>query len=182
MVGCFKEEKQGTRMRIALYSQNVASDPILKTTHDIEAYAFYVGKGEKWEVASWEDALNRIATNKDNGNLTLTTPDVIGDYDPTAEYQLALELWSQYTFLVVVDNTNQIYATRLYETPVNLPEVMAQLHLYAHRKSGSANGWDMINPFPDQERNPLIPTEEEESDKEESDKTEETEDTEEEKE
>ena len=83
---------------------------------------------------------------------------------------------------MVVDNTNQIYATRLYETPVNLPEVMTQLHLYAHRKSGAANGWDMINPFPDQERNPLIPTEEEESNKEEDDKTEETEDTEEEKE
>ena len=52
MVGCFQEEKQGTRMRIALHSQNVSTDPILKTTHDIEAYAFYVEKGSKWEVRS----------------------------------------------------------------------------------------------------------------------------------
>ena len=161
MVGCFKEEKQGTRMRIALYSQNVDDDPILKTTHDIEAYAYYVDKGTKWEVASWEDALNRIATNKDNGNITLTAPEVIGDYDPMAEYQLTLELWSQYTFLVIVDLTNQIYATRLYETPMNLPEVMTQLHLYAHRKSGAANGWDLVNPFPDMERDPLKANEEE---------------------
>ena len=29
-VGCFKEEKQGTLMRIALYSQNVEDDPIMR--------------------------------------------------------------------------------------------------------------------------------------------------------
>lgn len=161
MVGCFQEEKQGTRMRIALFSQNVAKDPILHTEHDIEAYAFYVDKNTKWEVATWEDALNRVITNTDNSNITLSQPDVIGDYDPTAEYQLSLELWSQYTFIVVVDNTNRIYATRLYETPVNLAEVMVQLHLYAHKKSGSANGWSMINPFPDEAREPLVPEEEE---------------------
>lgn len=161
MVGCFQEEKQGTRMRIALYSQNVTTDPILPTEHDIEAYAFYVDKNTKWEVPTWEDALNRVITNANNGSLTLSQPDVIGDYDPTAEYQLTLELWSQYTFIVVVDKSNRIYATRLYETPVNLPEVMVQLHLYAHKKSSSANGWSMINPFPDEAREPLAPTEEE---------------------
>lgn len=162
IVGCFQEERQGTRFRIALYSQNVSTDPVLKTSHDIEAYAFYVEKGTKWEVATWEDALNRVATNKDNANITLSQPDVFGTYDPAAEYQLTLELWSRYTFLVVVDKSNQIYATRLYETPVNLPEVMTQLHLYAFKKSGSANGWDMTNPFPDQAREPLVPVEEEE--------------------
>ncbi|MBO7189462.1 MAG: hypothetical protein J6V55_02630 [Alistipes sp.] len=160
MVGCFQEEKQGTRMRIALYSQNVTTDPILKTTHDIEAYAFFVGKNTKWEVATWEDALNRVITNVDNANLTLSQPDVIGDYDPSAEYQLSLELWSQYTFIVVVDKTNRVYATRFYETPVNLPEVMVQLHLYAHKKSGSANGWNTTNPFPEEDREPLVPEEE----------------------
>ena len=161
MVGCFQEERQGTRMRIALYSQNVTTDPILKTTHDIEAYAFYVGKGTKWEVKTWDDALNRIATNKDNANIVLTAPDVIGSYDPDAEYQLTLELWDQYTFIVVVDKSNKIYATRFYETPVNIPEIMAQLHLYAHKKGGSANGWDMVNPYPEESREPLVPVEEE---------------------
>ena len=156
MVGCYQEEKQGTRLCIALHSQNVATDPILKTSHDIKAYAFYVDKGTKWEVKSWEDALNCVATQKEKSHITLTEPDVIGLYDPTAEYQLTLELWSQYTFLVVVDLDNKIYATRVYETPVNLPEVKAQLHLYAHKKSGSANGWDMINPFPDESREPLV--------------------------
>ena len=162
MVGCFQEEKQGTRMRIALYSQNVTTDPILPTEHDIEAYAFYVDKGTKWEVTTWEDAINHVITNKERTNVQLSTPDVIGTYDPEAEYQITLELWSEFTFLVVVDNTNRIYATRLYETPMNYPVMPTQLHLYAHKKSGSANGWDMVNPFPDEEREPLVPTEERE--------------------
>ena len=162
MVGCFQEEKQGTRMRIALYSQNVSTDRVLKTRHDIEAYAFYVEKGSKWTVASWEDACNHVITNKNNANIVLSVPDLYGDYNPTAEYQLSLELWSQYTYIVVVDKTNRIYASRFYETPVNLPEVMVQLHLYAYKKSGTANGWDMVNPFPDEAREPLVPVEEDE--------------------
>ena len=43
LTGCFKDEKQGTLMRIAVYSQNVESDPIMKAT-DLEAYAFWVEK------------------------------------------------------------------------------------------------------------------------------------------
>jgi hypothetical protein len=87
-VGCFKEEKQGTRMRIALYSQNVEKDPILKTTSDIEAYAFWVPKGTKWQVPSWEDALGRRIVNVDKPNEVLTEPDENAAYDPMAEYQL----------------------------------------------------------------------------------------------
>lgn len=161
-VGCFKEEKQGTRMRIALYSQNVEEDPILRTTSDIEGYAFWVGKGTNWEVKTWEDALERRITNVDRPSEVLTQPDVEATYDVNAEYQLTYELWATHAFMVVVDKTNRIYATRFYETPMNLPVVTTQLHLYAWRKSGKANGWDVINPFPDDAREPLVPVEKEE--------------------
>ena len=157
--GCFKEEKQGTRMRIALYSQNVEKDPIMKTTSDIEGYAFWVGKGTSWEVSSWEDALARRITNVNKPSEVLTEPNVMATYDPMADYQLTFELWSTYTFLVVVDKTNRIYATRVYETPMNLPEVTVQLHLYAWRKSGAANGWTVTNPVPEEKREPLVPEE-----------------------
>lgn len=160
--GCFKDEKQGTRLRIELSSQNVEDDPILKTTSDVEGYAFYVPKGTKWEVKTWEDALDRRITNSDKPAEVLTEPDVMATYDIEADYQLTFELWSHFTFLVVVDKTNRIYATRLYETPMNLPETYAHLHLYAWRKSGTANGWDVTNPFPDEDREPLVPTEVEE--------------------
>jgi len=157
--GCFKDEKQGTCMHIALYSQNVADDPILKCTSDIEAYAFKVPKGSKWEVSTWEDALAHCITNKDNSAEQLTEPDIYGTYDPEAEFQVTFELWAHFTFLVIVDKTNKIYATRFYETPMNLPAMNTHLHLYAWRKSGSANGWDVTNPFPDEAREPLVPVE-----------------------
>ena len=105
--------------------------------------------------------MNRCITNTDNPSEQLTTPDVIADYDIMSEYQLSYELWgAEQTFLVVVDKTNRVYATRSYETPMNLPVTYTQLHLYAHKKSGQANGWNMINPFPDEARDPLVPTDE----------------------
>ena len=158
-VGCFKKEKQGTQMRIELSSQNVESDPVTKTTCNIEGYAFYVKKNTKWEVKSWEDALNKRISNVDKPGEVLTEPQVIATYDPEAEYQLTFELWSHYTFMVIVDHTNRLYATRLYETPMNLPVVFAHLHLYAWSKSGQKNGWDFTNPFPDEPREPLVPVE-----------------------
>ena len=160
-VGCFKDEKQGTRLRIELCSQNVDSDPVMKTTSDIEGYAFYVPKGSKWQVTTWEDALEKRIANTNKPGEVLTEPDVYATYDIEAKYQLTFELWSHYTFLVVVDKTNRIYATRFYETPMNLPETLAHLHLYAWRKTGTANGWDVTNPFPDEKREPLVPTEDE---------------------
>lgn len=166
LTGCFKEEKQGTRMLIQLWSQNVAKDPVLPITSDVEGYAFKVKKGSKWEVSSWEDALNHRITNSENNAEQMTEPTLYATYDSASEYQMSYELWGECFFLVVVDKTNKLYATRLYDTPMNLPTVYTQLHLYAHKKSGSANGWTFVNPFPDEAREPLVPTETEENEKE----------------
>ena len=145
--GCFKEEKQGTLMRIALWQQESSDAEITKASSGIESYAFHVAKGTKWEVKSWEDALERKITNKERPAEVLTEPEAIGTFDAEAEYQIALDLWSTHTFIVVVDTENRVYATRLYDTPMNLPEVFTQLHIYAWRKTGTANGWDVVNPF-----------------------------------
>lgn len=145
-VACFKDEKQGTLMRIAVYSQEKEDSDIVPAT-DLESYAFWVKKGSKWKVSSWEDALAKRVTNTDRPAEQLTEPDEIGDFDPEAEYQVTLELWAESTFIVVVDKANRLYAYRQYDTPINLPELPIQLHMYAWRKSGTANGWDMINPF-----------------------------------
>lgn len=150
-LSCFKEERQGTLMKIAVYTQNTEEDSIVKATN-ITSYAFWVDKGTKWEVKSWEDALAQRITNTDRPAEQLTSPDEVGDFDAEAEYQVTLELWSANTFLVVVDEANRMYAYRQYDTPMNLPETLTQLHIYAWRKSGSANGWTVINPFPEEER------------------------------
>lgn len=155
LTACFKEENQGTLLKIAVYSQNVSSDPITKTATEIDSYAFYVPEKSKWEVKSWEDALECRITNTERKEQ-LTAPDVIGTFDAEAEYQVELDIWSHTVFMVVVDRTNKIYATRLYDTPMNIPVTYTQLHLYAWRKSGSANGWTVTNPFPDENRESLV--------------------------
>lgn len=171
LAGCFKDERQGTLFKIAVYSKNVDSDPVTKTTTEIESYAYHVGKGTKWEVKSWEDALELRVTNKEDSSKVLTEPDVVGTFDAEAEYQVSIGLWSQYVFMLVIDRTNKLYATRFYETPMNLPETLTQLHLYASRKSGAATGWDVINPFPDEPREPLVPVETEEEETEDASET-----------
>ena len=155
LTACFKEENQGTLFKIAVYSQNVSSDPITKTTTEIDSYAFYVPEKSKWEVKSWEDALECRITNTER-NEQRNNPDVIGTFSAEAEYQVELDLWSESVFMVVVDRTNKIFATRYYDTPMNIPVTYTQLHLYAWRKSGSANGWTVTNPFPDEERESLV--------------------------
>jgi hypothetical protein len=158
LTSCFKEEKQGTLLKMAVYSQNVSDDPITKTTTEIESYAFHVPEKSKWEVLSWEDALECRITNSERRSEQRNNPDIIGTFDAEAEYQVELGVWSHTVFMVVVDRTNKLYATRLYETPMNLPVTYTQLHLYAWRKSGAANGWNVTNPFPDEVRESLVPT------------------------
>ena len=166
LTSCFKDEVQGTMLKIAVYSQNVSEDPVTHSTSELVAYGFNVSKGEKWMVASWQDALDMKITNVNKPSEVLTTPDVLGTWDPEAEYQLSLDLRAKYTSIVVVDLTNRVYAYRDYETPMNYPEMPIQLHLYAWKKDGSVNGWTLVNPFPDEEREPLVPTEDEEQEKE----------------
>lgn len=145
MSSCFKDEVQGTLFKIHVTSQESADAELVDCTTELRAYAFYTKKGEKWEVKSWEDALAMKITNQDRATQTRTNPDVIGTWSATDEYQITLNLRAKYTTLVVVDVENKIYAYRDYETPMNLSETLTELHLYAWRKSGSANGWTVAS-------------------------------------
>ena len=145
MSSCFKDEVQGTLFKIHVTSQESSDAELEDCTTELRAYAFYTKKGEKWEVKSWEDALAMKITNKDRATQTRTNPDVIGTWSATDEYQITLDLRAKYTTLVVVDVENKIYAYRDYETPMNLSETTTELHLYAWRKSGSANGWTVAS-------------------------------------
>lgn len=164
-MSCFKDEVQGTLLKIEVYSKNVKTDDPVKTTTELRSYAFNVKEGSKWEVATWEDALaHRITniTNPDYSSEQREDYDVLGTFDAEAEYQVELDLRSEWVFMLVVDPTNEVYATRLYETPINLPVTPTSLHIYASNTSGSANGWDFVNPFPDKVRESLITPDEEE--------------------
>lgn len=162
LTSCFKDENQGTLFKIEVFSQNVSSDPVTRTETEMLSYAFTVDKGSKWEVTSWDDAQVPCITNTEN-NKRLSEPEVIGTWDAESEYQISLDLKAETVFMVIVDPTNRIYATRLYDTPVNWPVTHTTLHLYAWRKSGTANGWTVTNPFPDEERESLVPKEDDDT-------------------
>lgn len=154
---CFKKESYDTLFRIAVYNQNVSGEPLTRAT-DLESYAFYVDTN-LWRIASWEDALAHVITDKRNPSVRLSVPDVVGVFDAEADFQVALPLTAPLSMLVVVDKANSMYAYRKYESPINLPEIFAQLHMYAWRKTYNANGWRIVNPLPDVERPPLAPAE-----------------------
>ncbi len=141
---CFKKESYDTLFRIAVYNQNVSGEPLTRAT-DLESYAFYVDTN-LWRIASWEDALAHVITDKRNPSVRLSVPDVVGVFDAEADFQVALPLTAPLSMLVVVDKANSMYAYRKYESPINLPEIFAQLHMYAWRKTYNANGWRIVNP------------------------------------
>ena len=170
LTSCFKDEIQGTLFKISVWSKNVEKDVETKTKTELRAYAFAVQKGSSWEVTTWEDALNHTITNKDKGTR-LTEPDVIGVWNPEEYYQMTLDLRDEVMFMLIIDVENRIYATRLHETPINLHETFTELHLYAYKKSGKANNWDMINPFPDDVRESLIDNDNNESEEESDEET-----------
>ena len=155
LTSCFKDEVQGTLFNIQVYSKNVSKDDPTKTLTELRAYAFNIEKNSNWTIESWEDALDGRIVNTDNGKV-LTEIDVLGTWDQSAEYQLSLDLKAETVFMVVVDIENKIYATRRYDTPINWPVTNTILHIYACNKSGKATNWDMVNPFPDLERESLI--------------------------
>lgn len=154
---CFKKESYDTLFRIAVYNQNVSGEPLTRAT-DLESYAFYVDTA-MWRIASWEDALAHVITDKSNPSVKLSVPDAVGIFDAGADFQVTLPLTAPMSMLVVVDKANSTYAYRKYESPINLPEIFAQLHMYAWRRTYNANGWRIVNPQPDTERPPLVPTE-----------------------
>ena len=140
--GCFKETVDYTRFHLAIYEQV-----------DGEG-AYFAVDTTNWYIASWEDAVAHRITNKTTGEV-MDEPAEVGEFNSSDEYQATILVNSPISMLVVVNPELKLYAYRKYETPINLPEVFTQLHLYAWRKSGNVNGWTMVNPFPDEPRESL---------------------------
>ncbi|MBQ2024193.1 MAG: hypothetical protein II212_04475, partial [Alistipes sp.] len=72
-VGCFHKTTKDTELIIKTLVQSVSGGENVATS-DVFAYACYTGT-DKWMVASYEDALNRIVTDS-LGVERITAPDV----------------------------------------------------------------------------------------------------------
>ena len=99
-VGCFKSTVGYTIFRTAVFIQSTDKGDFVKA-RDLYTYAYYVDTTE-WKVASYEDACNKIITNKLTGERR-EMPDVYGEMNPSNEYQLTMVINRPMTMMILVD-------------------------------------------------------------------------------
>lgn len=158
-VGCFKSTVGYTIFRTAVFIQSTDKGDYVKA-RDLYTYAYYVDTTD-WKVASYEDACNKIITNKLTGERR-EMPDVYGEMNPSNEYQLTMVINRPMTMMILVDPENKVYAYRNYELPDNLPQVDTKLYIVGWRNSYTTAGWRIVNEFykpPQPETDPENPDE-----------------------
>ena len=143
-VGCFKSTVGYTIFRTAVFIQSTDKGDYVKA-RDLYTYAYYVDTTD-WKVASYEDACNKIITNKLTGERR-EMPDVYGEMNPSNEYQLTMVINRPMTMMILVDPENKVYAYRNYELPDNLPQVDTKLYIVGWRNSYTTAGWRIVNEF-----------------------------------
>lgn len=142
--GCFKDTVAYTIFQVGVFEQ-LEQNGAESKADNLFSYAYFVDTTE-WKIASWEDAQAGRITNKLTGEVR-EVPDRIGDFVAENPYQVSIVLNKKYSMVVIVDRTLRMYAYRKYELPVNLPSVKAKLHLSAWKRSHTASGWMVMNPF-----------------------------------
>lgn len=144
LCGCFKQVVAYTVLEVAIYEQAEQDGPTPRA-QEIISYAYYVDTVE-WRIASWEDAMAGRITNKTTGEV-LSAPDVLGEFNSTADFQMSIELNQKISMVVAVNPEQRMYAYRKYELPVNLNRVKAKLYMASWKRSHSNAGWWVVNPF-----------------------------------
>ena len=143
-VGCFKSTVGYTIFRTAVYIQSTEGGDFIKA-RDLYTYAYYADTTE-WAILSYEDACNKIITNKLTGERR-EMPDVYGEMNPSNDYQLSMVINRPMSMMVLVDPQNKVYAYRNYKLPENLAQVDTKLYIVAWRKTYSTAGWRIVNEF-----------------------------------
>jgi hypothetical protein len=161
MVGCFKEVTKDTNLIIKTLVQSKSGTDNVATSNAY-AYACYTGT-DKWMVASYEDAVNRMVTDS-LGIEKITVPDVeavpFTREDDTAPY-LSLPLNDSPALVVLVYPQARMYATLFkYLNVENLHQTYMTLLLHTWKDSpyteGNANKggvWNIIPSAPVEDNN-----------------------------
>lgn len=154
---CFKEVTTDTNLILKTLVQEKSGGANVATA-DVFAYACYTGT-DKWMVASYDDALNRIVTDS-LGVEKITVPNVEGvpfvregDENP----YISLPLNSSPALVVLVCPQVKMYATMFkYLNIENLPESYMTLLLHAWKKDIYTEGsdkkggvWHIVPPAPE---------------------------------
>lgn len=155
--GCFKKVTTDTNLIIKTLIQEQSGGENIATA-DVFAYACYTGT-DKWMVASYDDALNRIVTDS-LGVEKITIPDVEGVpfvREGNDNPYLSLPLNTSPALVVLVCPQVRMYATMFkYLNIENLPESYMTILLHAWKKSAYNEGsdkkggvWHIVPPTPE---------------------------------
>jgi hypothetical protein len=153
-VGCFHKTTKDTELIIKTLVQSVSGGENVATSV-VFAYACYTGT-DKWMVASYEDALNRIVTDS-LGVERITAPDVEstpyqreGDENP----YISLPLNQSPALVVLVCPQERMYATMFKHLNVdNMHQTYMTLLLHSWKKAPYTEGtaskggvWTIVPP------------------------------------
>ncbi len=155
--GCFHKTTTNTDLIIKTLIQESSGGANI-VAQDAFAYACYTGT-DKWMVASYEDALNRIVTDSLGVNK-ITVPDVEGvPYlrEGTDTPYISLPLEQSPALVVLVCPQVRMYATLFKHLNVeNLHQTYMTLLLHSWKSAPYTEGtaakggvWNIIPPAPD---------------------------------
>lgn len=157
-LGCFKETTTDTELIVKTLIEAKSGGDDLPAS-EVIAYACYTGT-DKWMVASYEDALNRIVTDSLGVNK-ITVPDVEGvpylREEDSGNYT-SLALNQSPALVVVVCPEVRMYATLFkYLNVVNLHQTYMTLLLHPWKTTPYTEGsdkkggvWHIQPPVPEQ--------------------------------
>ena len=125
LTGCFKKVNNDTTFIVKPNLQAVSSGE-LTPAEGVWGYAYYVG--EKWEPASYEDAVAMIVTNIESGAAKEKPAAMSKPYaedDDTERIKIATA--SPHVLLVAIYEAGGMYAFRHYDVGENIPQTYLTL-------------------------------------------------------
>ena len=134
-ISCFKKVSHDTRIVLRANLQSESGGEVA-VAQGVEAYACNLG--EMWEINSYEDAVNRIATNETDGS-TMNIESVV-EAEPyewnDVEGILSMHTKWPHVLLVAVYPAAKMYAWRHYDTAENLPQTWLAFQFRPWKSSG----------------------------------------------
>lgn len=142
LTGC-KKVVYDCDYRISCYVQDTSGAKD-RTLESALAFAFY-GDTAQYEVASYEDALNGVVTDRRSGEKRTSEVSAVSG----AEGLAILHLTSTPVILTVCDTENRLYAWRAAAVGAGLDEIYVSLRFRPWReaKRYTEAKWFMVNQF-----------------------------------
>lgn len=153
MTGCLKEDSCQTKLVFKPLVQATSVETPVAMREGLKAFTYAVDTAD-WHVASYEEAVQGVITNKETQEK-LAEPKAVGvPYDgPGAEEEARLG-WIQMPLprtqmVVVVDTLHCLYGYTMQESAVNLPYLYVSMVMmpWKEGKSYQSGKWLFFNDF-----------------------------------